>query len=257
MCGGVFTIAARSDCVVSPVRTAAVMRGASSPISSAMRRIPLRGSARFLWMSALSALSGETYTTRTSSGSGAVRPSWKRSSSAVRNAASVFPEPVGAAISVWRRSRMAAQPWRWAAVGSPRVSENQRCRTGWNRDRGIGDLDCIVHLMRRLFAFAVLLLLASAALAETTTVILVRHAERVDKDGDVPLIEPGFERAKELARVLADARVSAIYVTQWQRTLQTVEPLLAALKLEPVKFETGANYARDIVADIRSKHAGK
>ncbi len=48
MCGGLRSIAARSDCVVSPVRTAAVMRGAASPSSSATRRIPLRGSAKFL-----------------------------------------------------------------------------------------------------------------------------------------------------------------------------------------------------------------
>ena len=60
MCGGLRSMAARSDCVVSPVRTAAVMRGASSPISSAILRMPRRGSAKFLWMSALSAFSGET-----------------------------------------------------------------------------------------------------------------------------------------------------------------------------------------------------
>ena len=99
-CGGVRSIAARSDCVVSPVRTAAVIRGGSSAIASATRRMPRRGSARFLWMSALRAFSGETYSTRTSSGSGARSPSWTRSSSTVRNAASVLPEPVGAAISV-------------------------------------------------------------------------------------------------------------------------------------------------------------
>ena len=53
-------MAARSDWVVSPVRTAAVMRGASTPAASASCRMPRLGSARFLWMSALSALSGET-----------------------------------------------------------------------------------------------------------------------------------------------------------------------------------------------------
>jgi hypothetical protein len=60
MCGGVRSIAARSACVVSPVRTAAVIRGASIPCAAASSRMPRRGSARFLWMSALSALSGET-----------------------------------------------------------------------------------------------------------------------------------------------------------------------------------------------------
>ena len=47
------------------------------------------------------------------------RPSQSSSSSAVRNAASVLPDPVGAAISVWRRSRIAAQPCICAGVGVP------------------------------------------------------------------------------------------------------------------------------------------
>ena len=60
MCGGFRSIAARSFCGVSPERMAAVIRGASSPISSASLRISRRGSARLRWMSALSALRGET-----------------------------------------------------------------------------------------------------------------------------------------------------------------------------------------------------
>ena len=35
----------------------------------------------------------------------------------VRNAASVLPEPVGAAMSVCFPSATAAQPWAWASVG--------------------------------------------------------------------------------------------------------------------------------------------
>src|SRR5262245_55967475 len=86
-------------------------------------------------MSALKALSGETYTTRTSSGSVVSAPSRTRSSIAVRNAASVLPDPVGAAMSVWRRARMAAQPCACAAVGVPSVSENQRATVGWKEAR--------------------------------------------------------------------------------------------------------------------------
>ena len=70
-------------------------------------------------MSELSAFSGDTYTTRTSSGSGESADSRTRSSSAVRNAASVFPDPVGAATSVWRPARIDSQPRCCAAVGVP------------------------------------------------------------------------------------------------------------------------------------------
>ncbi len=111
--------------------------------------------------------------------------------------------------------------------------------------------------MRRLFALAVLLLLASTAFADTTTVILVRHAEKSAPSGDVALSEAGLARAKELARVLADTPFDAIYVTQYLRTLQTVEPLAAALKMEPKKFEAGDTYAGDIAAHIRKTHGGQ
>src|SRR3954447_3263008 len=51
---------------------------------------------------------------------------------AVRNAASVLPEPVGAAINAWSPARIALQPSIWAGVGgrSPKHSVHQRCRTG-------------------------------------------------------------------------------------------------------------------------------
>ena len=42
-----------------------------------------------------------------------------------RNAASVLPDPVGASKSVLLPARIAGQPSRCAAVGSPSVRENQ------------------------------------------------------------------------------------------------------------------------------------
>jgi hypothetical protein len=44
---------------------------------------------------------------------------------AERNAASVLPEPVGAAISVFFPWRIGGQPSRCGAVGSPRCVANQ------------------------------------------------------------------------------------------------------------------------------------
>src|SRR6476646_7101367 len=82
-------------------------------------------------MSALKAFSGDTYTTRTSSGNPASTPSRTRSSIALRNAASVLPEPVGAAISVWWPLRIAVHPRTCADVGEPSVSSNQRAEAGW------------------------------------------------------------------------------------------------------------------------------
>jgi broad specificity phosphatase PhoE len=60
-----------------------------------------------------------------------------------------------------------------------------------------------------------------------TTVILVRHAEKkIEPSNPDPDLTPeGVERAHEIARVLADAGVNAIYATQYKRTQQTVKPL--------------------------------
>ncbi len=113
-------MAARSLAGVSPVRTAARMAGGSPCAPAASNsRMPVRGSSRLSLMSLESAFSGETYTTSTASSR---RPSspWRTSASmAARKAASVFPDPVGAAISVERPSRREGQASLWASVGPP------------------------------------------------------------------------------------------------------------------------------------------
>lgn len=60
----------------------------------------------------------------------------------------------------------------------------------------------------------------------TTTIVLVRHAEKsTTMIGDVPLSAVGFLRAKELAHVLGDTPLDAIYVTPYLRNRETAEPL--------------------------------
>jgi len=100
-----------------------------------------------------------------------------------------------------------------------------------------------------------LFLLPFVARAETiTTVIVVRHADRANMTQNSPLSGFGLARAAELARVLSDVKVDAIYATQYVRTQQTVTPLAKAKGLTPVIFKAGDE--RDLVADIRAHHAG-
>src|SRR5947199_131010 len=63
MCGGRRTICCRAGPGVSPVRTATRISARGSPAAWARSEISARGSCRFFWMSLLSALRGETYTT--------------------------------------------------------------------------------------------------------------------------------------------------------------------------------------------------
>lgn len=99
----------------------------------------------------------------------------------------------------------------------------------------------------------------SAGAGPVTTVILVRHAEKVTdaKVDDVPLSEAGVARARELARVLAAEKIDAIYTTQWLRTRQTAEPAARAKGIEPSIAPTGRSYAADLARRILAAHAGR
>ena len=59
------------------------------------------------------------------------RPWRTRPSIAARKAASVLPEPVGAAIRVWRPALIAGQASAWAGVGAAKLSANQAATAGW------------------------------------------------------------------------------------------------------------------------------
>jgi broad specificity phosphatase PhoE len=78
-------------------------------------------------------------------------------------------------------------------------------------------------------------LLLTALSAPAATIIVVRHAERnAGMTADVLLNPAGEARARELARVLKDAKIGAIFTTEVRRTQQTAEPTAAQFHLQPV-----------------------
>lgn len=73
-------------------------------------------------------------------------------------------------------------------------------------------------------------------LQATTTVLLVRHADKSLSGGEDPLLsEQGQQRAQALADFLGDvdvvASVDAIFASQYRRTQQTAAPLAERLEL--------------------------
>src|ERR1051325_8830375 len=90
-----------------------------------------------------------------------------------------------------------------------------------------------------------------------TTVILVRHAEKIidPNNNDVDLNEAGQARAQEIARVFGDAGINAIYATQYKRTQETVKPLADKIGV-PVTIVNSKNTS-DLVAQIRAQHSGQ
>jgi broad specificity phosphatase PhoE len=98
------------------------------------------------------------------------------------------------------------------------------------------------------------------ALPANTTVILVRHAEKVDDSSDPVLSAAGTARAVALADSLAHAGISGIIVTQLQRTRLTAQPLATRLGIEPVVVPAGipgVDHAAAVTATIRDRFAGK
>lgn len=101
------------------------------------------------------------------------------------------------------------------------------------------------------------LALALPMLAQDTTILLVRHAEKAGTEGDVPLSDVGIARANELARVLAGVKIDAIYTTPYKRTRDTAKPVAEAMKITPIEIASGKTYASDLVSAIFKNDAGK
>jgi hypothetical protein len=94
----------------------------------------------------------------------------------------------------------------------------------------------------------------------TTTIILIRHAEKTGK-GPVNgsyLTPEGIERSKALVSVVKDMGITAIYSPNAQRNLETVKPLSEEIDV-PITINNSiiTSFAVDEIADeILSKHAG-
>lgn len=95
-------------------------------------------------------------------------------------------------------------------------------------------------MMKKLILIAVAFFGLSLAAAAQTAVYVVRHADKIAEEMNHPsteLSERGKQRAQNLAEILRDAGVSAIYVTDTVRSRETARPLAEALGIEPHVYE--------------------
>lgn len=99
--------------------------------------------------------------------------------------------------------------------------------------------------------------LSISLFAETTTVIVVRHAEKVTDPAvsDPVLTEAGQERALRLAQLLGSQPLAAIYVSDTKRTQLTAAPLAARLARAPI-VRPGRE-VEGILADIGERYVGE
>jgi len=94
----------------------------------------------------------------------------------------------------------------------------------------------------------------------TTTVIFVRHAEKLAVAGNDPGLSPaGQRRVAELRRQLVDADVvagiDAVYSTPFKRTFETAQPVAEALDLPVNTYDAADTVA--IMESIVREHKGK
>jgi len=103
------------------------------------------------------------------------------------------------------------------------------------------------------------LLIAAAFLsgghAFAQTVILVRHAEKVDASADPALSEAGGLRALALSQILADAGVTGVLTTPLIRTRETGRPTAqaAGLTLTEISLDGGVSaHAARVAEAVRA-----
>ena len=105
--------------------------------------------------------------------------------------------------------------------------------------------------MTRRFVLCCLLLSVFVATATAqSTIFIVRHAEKADSSENSDLSEAGRVRADALAKMLRDAKITAIYATEFKRTQETAAPLAKALGVTVTTVQSKDKDA--LVAKLRS-----
>ncbi len=88
----------------------------------------------------------------------------------------------------------------------------------------------------------------------TSTMILVRHAEKA-AGGDPPLSAAGQTRANLLCHMLQDENLSAVFVSNTQRSEQTGQPTATGQGLALTQYNATDGTA--LAATIRANHSRK
>jgi 2,3-bisphosphoglycerate-dependent phosphoglycerate mutase len=112
--------------------------------------------------------------------------------------------------------------------------------------------------VKRTILFVVLFYFVCGAVyakQQITTVLLVRHAEKLTTPADDPVLSPqGTARAETLVRMFENSGLNAVYSSQYARTKLTAEPLAKRFRI-PVET-VDAKSTNKLVESILSKHSG-
>lgn len=113
--------------------------------------------------------------------------------------------------------------------------------------------------MRKLvFLLFIFLCTGSVALAQATTVYIVRHAEKDMSDPkakDPKLTGAGLRRASDLSTTLEKEDMAAIFSTHYTRNLQTAEPIAKRTGKKITVYDP--TNMTDLVTTVKNQYNGK
>lgn len=97
------------------------------------------------------------------------------------------------------------------------------------------------HQIIKLVLFLIILLpvslFAQSPDGDITTIVLVRHAEKVDDSSDSDLSEAGYERAEKLAVMFDRISFDGVYSTNFKRTQETALPVAEMNNVEIQSYD--------------------
>jgi hypothetical protein len=95
----------------------------------------------------------------------------------------------------------------------------------------------------------------------TTTIIMIRHAERAKEPGESALTPAGRQRAQDLVAAIGDKQITAIYCPDRGRNRETVQPLAAhsgvtVTRIPEARLTNTRRFADEFVQEVLKAHAG-
>ena len=87
----------------------------------------------------------------------------------------------------------------------------------------------------------------------STVIYLIRHAEKADAGPNPNLSQAGLVRANQWTTILNDVSFEAFYSTNFNRTLQTIQPTATQNGKEVTVYD----YSNFALADVVEAHEGK
>ena len=92
---------------------------------------------------------------------------------------------------------------------------------------------------------------------ETTTVVVVRHAEKAASGDDPALTEAGRERAAALARAVVDLGPTRVFATPFRRTQETAVPVARNASVDITVIEPTPEHPETLASELRRGRRGE